>query len=116
MASREGVVLKPDKVAYPPREGVVILVPDLLVDEQLNAGVWRREGSLRIAVFWELPQPLASIFHSTTMLGMEMPDRYLVLAGVRVICCRTARDTPRTRGSSMHWSGREGNLNIPPLA
>ena len=70
------MALKLDKVAYPPREGVVILVLDLLVDEPLNAGVWWTKGeylSLRIAAFWELPQPLASIFHSTTMLGMEMP-------------------------------------------
>ena len=72
--------LQPYQFAYPPREGAVILVPDLFVDEPLNAGVWRREGeclSLRIAVFWELPQPPAFIFHSTAMLGVEMPDRYI---------------------------------------
>ena len=78
--SRRGVALQPDQIAYPPREGVAILVPDLLVNEPLNADVWRRVGeclSLRIAVFWELPQPPAFIFHSTAMLGVEMPDRYI---------------------------------------
>lgn len=79
------MALQPDKVAYPPREGVIVLVPDLLVDEPLNASVWWREGeylSIRMTVFGEIPQPSSSIFHLTAMLGMEMLDHYLVLPGV----------------------------------